>query len=749
MRTDGETTKAEDDDNIDPAKLSRHWQMQLAIAEKNQKEFVDDGRKVVERYKSERNEASRKATSNRKFNILYSNTEVLRAALFGKMAKPDVRRRFADRNPVAREVAEVIERSLVYQQDIYPSERYIDLAIMDYLLPGRGVVRVEYEPVIGEKPKLDMMGQPVMGEDGMPETEEFIAEQKLCEKYVFWEDYLCEPARNWEQVTWEAFRHNMSRDDLDDEIFENAVQGSQVFGTAADVPLNWTPDIGTKERDTPEELKKAEVWEVWDKKERKRLWIVKGYDKPLRIDEDPYQLEEFWPNAEPLNSYSATDDFIPEAEFKAYQDQADDLDEITARISRLTRALKRRGVYDKAIVELKRLASAGDNEFIPVSNYAELLQKGGLQAAFQVEDIQVTATVLKDLYEQRNALIQAIYEITGISDIVRGATNPNETLGAQQLKAQFGSNRLKRRQNDVARWIRDIYRLKAEIIAEHFEPDVLSRMTGIQVTPEMMAILRDEKARGYQIDVETDSTSFEDAEAEKKSRVEYITATSQFMAAMLPVVQQAPQFGPLIMEMLAFGTRGFKAGRELEDRIDQMTQKIEDAEKQPKPPPPPDPEIEKAKAQMAIEQQRAQADLSLKGADYKLKELDYQIKQVDLQQKSTPQLEAPQPQEDPLDREEKLLKVEHSRADLMGKQRALESDGKVQAANETDSGERAKHSENINKAVEGLMAVVEKMAENQQATQDAVTVMAKAIAAPKRVVRGPDGKAAGVETVMN
>ena len=31
----------------------------------------------------------------------------------------------------------------------------------------------------------------------------------------------------------------------------------------------------------------------------------------------------------------------------------------------------------------------------------------------------------------------------GISDIVRGASNPNETLGAQELKGQYASMRLR------------------------------------------------------------------------------------------------------------------------------------------------------------------------------------------------------------------------------------------------------------------------------------------------------------------
>ena len=47
------------------------------------------------------------------------------------------------------------------------------------------------------------------------------------------------------------------------------------------------------------------------------------------------------------------------------------------------------------------------------------------------------------LYQQREQIKAVIYELTGLSDIARGASKASETLGAQQLKSQWGSIRLK------------------------------------------------------------------------------------------------------------------------------------------------------------------------------------------------------------------------------------------------------------------------------------------------------------------
>lgn len=584
-----------------PADLASYWSLQIELQQNANKDFVKDGRRIVKRYKSEKDGIlKRNSNSVRRFNILFSNTEVLRAALYGKAAKPDVRRRFGDQDPTARAAADIVERALIYCAETYDVDKPIDSGILDYLLPGRGVIRVEYEPVLKERPSIDVLtGMPAMDDDGTPATEQFIADQYLREKYVFWEDYLAGPARSWENVPWNAFRHTMSRDELQDNNFEDWQS----------VPLNWAPDIDGR-KEIPEDLKKAEVWEIWAKDERKRYWIVKGFPKPLRIDDDPYGLQDFWPMPEPITSYLSTDSNMPTPEFNAYSDQADDLDEVTARISKLTRALKRRGVYDQSIKELSRLSNAADNQFIPVENYKALSEKGGLQAAFQSEDISQIATVLVQLYQQKEMLVQSIYEVTGIADVMRGASDPNETLGAQQLKAQFGSTRMKRRQRAIQKWIRDIYKIKAEIIAEHFEPQVLQDMTGDQITPEIIELLRSDKLRSYRIDIETDSTIFEDAEGEKKARTEMVVAITTFMEKWGPIVQAQPVMIPLAFELLNFALAPFKAGKGIEDAVEQAKTQLEAmAAQKAAQPPQPNPEQIKAdgeKQKQAMEMQHSQ-----------------------------------------------------------------------------------------------------------------------------------------------
>jgi hypothetical protein len=51
-------------------------------------------------------------------------------------------------DPTARSAAEIVERALIYCAETYDVDKPIEAAVLDYLIPGRACIRVEYEPVI-------------------------------------------------------------------------------------------------------------------------------------------------------------------------------------------------------------------------------------------------------------------------------------------------------------------------------------------------------------------------------------------------------------------------------------------------------------------------------------------------------------------------------------------------------------------------------------------------------------------------
>lgn len=620
-------------------RLAGSWISEIDTALKREQTWREQAKKVVQRYRDERDA---RATDNR-VNILWANTEVLKSALYARTAKPDVRRRFPDAkrgNTASRYAAETVERGLIYCADAYDVDTPIMASVEDMLLPGRGSAWVSYDPEI--------------------EGEE-IVEQALKLEYIYWEDFCHGLARRWCDVPWVARRHGMRKSAFEAK-FPNV---TQLKGFTADYEIE---DAGGRKAETSEKDKFVEVWEVWNKPTKERLYVARGYREVLKADEDPLGLTGFFPCPQPLYSVTTTDRLIPEPEFLLYQDQARELDSVSNRISKLIEQLRWRGVYDAAIPEadiLKNIASAGDGEFLPHQNFQAIRDKGGIDAAFGFMPIDRIITVVRELYAQRAQMIQTIYEITGISDIVRGATDPRETKGAQQLKAQFGSMRMQKRQRDVQRFIRDLYRMKAEIIAEHFTQETLAEITqldlptkqeqaalrmkqmaaalpapaqapqggppmaaggmpapmpgsapagppqppqmGGNVVPmpqrapsengprnqsdrasgptweDVMAILRSDKMRGYRIDIETDSTVMEDAQTQKAERTEFMAAFQQAMAGAYQAAITAPMTLPLIKESVLFLMRTYKAGRSMEQQVEDVFDEL--ADNPPAPPP--------------------------------------------------------------------------------------------------------------------------------------------------------------------
>lgn len=459
-------------DADDKPDLSKFWLGELSAAEKRDDDWCKRARKVVQRYRDERSNDTltsgsydASAVYEKRTNILWSNTELLKSALFQGLGNPDVRRRFPKKGKdekVTKQTALVMERAAAYSNDAFDTESQIDNAIEDMVLPGRGVVWIVYDALIGKNPDTD---------------EDEVQQQTVRCEHVYWEDFRISSGRKWSDVWWAARCHYYSRDDLTKYWPKHADKiplNSQIQDTTAD-----------RKRDQDDTFKRAKVWEIWDKSKRQRNWVAEDYLYVLDKEDDPYRLEHFWPCAEPLYGVKTTSSLVPVPEFCLYQDQANELDQVATRLSALIEALKRRGVYDAGVEgsdnQLSQLAYAKDNEFVPYRGFAAMMEKGGLKAVFQTEDLAPIVTAIEGLYKRAADLVQQIYEITGISDIMRGASDAAETAAAQQIKASFGSMRLQKRQRRVNRFIRELTRIKTEIIAEHFTRDQLEQMVGIDL----------------------------------------------------------------------------------------------------------------------------------------------------------------------------------------------------------------------------------------------------------------------------
>lgn len=557
-----EIEKPEDIGTDQQAKVTR-WLREIDLASRHEKNWRERSDKIVKRYRDDDRPTGDDVETKKRFNILYANTEVLKGVMYQKTPTPDVRRRFLDRDPIARQAAQILQRALSYTLDAYDFDGTMRQVVEDVLLPGRGMACVKYVPTMG---KVDVP----QADGSVGQEERKVYEEVTCD-YKEWKWIRISPAPSWNKVRWVAFGELMTREEL-----------VAAFGDKGKrCALDWKP--ADKEREDDELFKRALVWAIWDKKSRTVIFVSKGLpEMPLNEVSDPLGLEGFLPCPKPVYSVCTNGDMVPVPEYLQYQDQAQELDAITERIDRLIDGLKYRGIYDAALKSMERLRTAGDNEFLPVEEAARFYEGGGFKNAIWEQPIETISKVLAALYLQRDQVKQVIYEVTGIADIVRGSTNASETLGAQELKARYANVRIGPRQKLIEHFARDILRLKAEIIAEKFDVQTLKLMTGaemwmvevkgqkVDATEQIMALLKSDKLRGFRVDVETDSTIQPDATDEQKNRVEFVTGVGQFVTAMAPAVQSGAVPMEVARELLSFAARGFKLSPQLEDALDKL-----------------------------------------------------------------------------------------------------------------------------------------------------------------------------------
>ena len=596
------------------------WYNRILSYERAFKKWEGRADKILKRY---RDDSRTQNNPNARFNILYSNVQTITPAIFARLPRPDVTRRFKDNDPIGRVACMMLERALEYELEHYSDYKTaMDSAVFDRMIGGRGTAWVRYEPHI----VADEQGLPEDGLQITEDTDEDESNEGMLSESPERIDYECAPCdyvhyldfghsigRTWEEVTWVYRKVYMNRDALVERFGDDL--GYQI-------PLDTKPEEGKTYSQNQNMREQACIYEIWDKESGDVLWISKAMGKILDQKPDPLELEDFWPCPRPLFSNVTTSNLEPIPDFTMYQDQAKELDTLADRIDGLINALKVRGVYDASASELNRLFSEGENNsLLPVKNWAAFAEKQGLKGAIDLVDITPFASALMSCYQAMEQVKSQIYEIMGIADIQRGQTDPNETLGAQIIKSNNAAGRLKTMQHNVVNFATKILNIKAQIICRHFTEETIVRISGAaqlsdndkQLVPQALALLKDESAKNFRIEVTSDSMIYQDEMQEKQDRMEFLSAVGNFMQNIIPLGQNAPELVPMAMEMLKFGVTGFKVGKGLEGLIDETADKLKEMAKQPKQPQP-NPEMMKIQAQSQAKQAEMQMNAQLEQA---------------------------------------------------------------------------------------------------------------------------------------
>jgi len=623
---------------------AKDWNQRIQKRQKDLQKWHEQIKNVDRLYSKD----ERADSADREYSIFWANIEVLKPATYARPPVPVVAPRFKDHKPIARDACEVLERCLVTMVERSDLDNLMREVRDDYLMYSRGTAWARL---------AEQDGAPAVVFEHLPPF-----------------DFLHSEGRSWLETWWVARCAWMTEE-----------EGKQRFGEIFDeIELK---KVDKDDRQETKELK-AQVWEIWDKRSGLVTWVCDSCEYVLDQQPPHLSLSKFWPCPKPAFGTLVPRTLKPVPDIRQYKDQMEEINEYTARIAQVSQALRMKGFYISGAGDIseavERALKATDQNAILVPIPASVAGMASLKDVVVWLPVADCVMLVKELVALRRVLIEDVYQITGISDILRGSTQASETATAQQIKSQWGSMRVKERQQEMQRYACDLIRIAAEIMCENFPVATLAQMAQADIPTmemkqkaqvaaqtaqqqqqpvppqlkdvlekssweEIQQLLASDLARGFTIEIETDSTIQPDEDAEKQRRTEFVTAVGGLFQQAAPLIMQAPQLGPFMGEVLKFAAGGFRAGRPLEGAIDHLVEMLDGMAQQASQPKPPDPEmqakaiesqtkaevakmtgqVEMIKAQTA--QQQAGVDTQLANIKLAIAQIDLQIKQLDLQ----------------------------------------------------------------------------------------------------------------------
>jgi hypothetical protein len=646
-------------------------------------------------------------------DLFWSSTEVLKTAVYARPPKPAVKPMFSDGDLLKNKTAEILERASTSVFVRTGIDEVMCEVRDDLIFAGRGVIWLRYET-----------------EDG----------QKVCVEHLDRKDFLHETARKWSEVGWVAGGFWLTFDQMVErfskrgrKLSEDVLRGAK-YSTQRD-----------KDDQTKAAAEKCQVWEVWHRADNKVYWVTEGVDVLLDESEPELKLSGFFPCPKPAFGTLRRRSLIPVPDWQRYAIHFRKIGDLTGRIYTLLDCVRMKGLIpgggDIGTAIEQAMRSEDDQIVIQVPGAA--LQANDMSKAVVWLPLDQVAAAITGLIEARAQLINDFYELSGISDIMRGATEAEETLGAQRLKSQYGSVRVRGKIDALQRIAAEAVKIAAEIVAEKFSQQTILDMAQMavptkaelkkrvdeieghatkelealseqaeqmagqmeQVDPaqaqaqlqqaqqgifekyapllaevqkevpveDVMKLLRDDRARSFAFEVETDSTILTDEIAEKQSRNEFMEQLTGSVAGLAQVAAMGEQAIKLWGEGVKFTLAPYRAGRSMDGAIDafveaapqiaqqmangqddgmaEATNKLAEAE------------AEKARAQMA----KVEADAALKAAENERKMAELQIKAENDRSKLMAEAEKlrQQAEANMVKAEEALAKVDLLRAQTM------------------------------------------------------------------------------------
>jgi len=432
-----------------------------------------------------------------KIALIHANMEILKPLLYSETPQPIVSRRWRGdgrSDPTALMCAEAGQRLASFIVTTTPFDDVMCAVRDDWLGPGRGMARAIYSATWAEAPVTDpLTGQPAMGEDGQPVMEKVKTFETVKPAHAPWRRLVCAPM-SWSSLPWMAFDVPMTRSRVEKRFPEHAAHFS--YPQTGLVGSDRAKDDTQQERASI--IHEAErsgdmnrspfdtttVWEIWDRENRRVIWW--SPDCPNYIldrQDDPLELEDFFPGPKPLLATTKGDTLTPRPDIRYYEARAAEIDKASAKIDKLMSALSVSGLIPASMKDDMKKLLDGTNKIVPVEAWAALMQKGGTGAGGVIQwlPLDPIITAIQALVQMREQNKAMMFDASGISDVMRSAGDPTNTATQASLEGKYAGLRLADRQRKIAVFARGLLRILVEMGVELFDTKTLAEICDLDL----------------------------------------------------------------------------------------------------------------------------------------------------------------------------------------------------------------------------------------------------------------------------
>jgi hypothetical protein len=428
--------------------------------------------------------------------LLHANIEVLKPLVFSDTPQPLVRRRFNgdfNTSQTALMATEACQRLADFILDTEDFDGAMKGARDDRLIAGRGEVTVVYSAKF-EEVKDPVSGAPVIDPVSKKPVKRKVKE-RVSARHREWRTVLFCPEMSWEDLPWQAVEHNLTRAKVEKRFGKDKADrmafnkpGLANTGKAAEDDDRLTSGVASVAPTTDTQSQAISpfdtvpVMEIWDKESEKVIWWSSCYtDDVLDEIDDPLQLDDFFPMPRPLLATTKGRRLTPRPDIRYYEQRAEECEIASRKMREILEVIAVAGLIPAGTADTFTELFSGKSQLIPVTAWINMLQKGSVSELVQWLPLAPMISALQALQTLRMQARDAMFEASGVSDVMRAATDPNETLGAQEMKGRFSGMRLSNLQREMATFALDTLRLMIDVATGLYDTATIAEICGMEL----------------------------------------------------------------------------------------------------------------------------------------------------------------------------------------------------------------------------------------------------------------------------